>query len=355
MAPGLKSLEDALKIRHRFLSAFEEAEKAAPEERESWLRFVVVGGGPTGVELAGILPDIAHHSMLDDFRNFDPRDTKIVLLEGGPRLLTAFEPDLAARALRDLAGARRGGAPQRGRHVHRGRTPCSSASSGFRRARCCGPPATRPRRSRARSARRSTARDACSCNPDLSVPGAPHIFVAGDLAAVPYKNGISSCPPSRRRRIRWAKLAAKNIRRLVADLPTLPFKYRDKGNLATIGRYRAIAEIGKFKLRGQIRVVVLADHPPHVSRDVPQSHHRADRVGVLVSDVSARVAAAHGARGRWGVGGEGEGGARGGVRPLILRGASPRTADVAQRRRKASIKDPRKTRTTPWPCLLEPR
>ena len=103
-APGLKSLEDALKVRHRFLIAFEEAEKALPEERESWLRFVVVGGGPTGVELAGILPDIAHHSMLDDFRHFDPRDTKILLLEGGPRLLTAFEPDLAARALRDLEG-----------------------------------------------------------------------------------------------------------------------------------------------------------------------------------------------------------------------------------------------------------
>ncbi|HLB10346.1 MAG TPA: FAD-dependent oxidoreductase, partial [Gemmatimonadaceae bacterium] len=103
-APGLKSLEDALKVRHRFLIAFEEAEKAPPEERESWLRFVVVGGGPTGVELAGILPDIAHHSMIDDFRHFDPRDTKILLLEGGPRLLTAFEPDLAARALRDLEG-----------------------------------------------------------------------------------------------------------------------------------------------------------------------------------------------------------------------------------------------------------
>jgi NADH dehydrogenase len=104
MAPGLKSLEDALKIRHRFLSAFEEAEKASDADRESWLRFVIVGGGPTGVELAGILPDIAHHSMLDDFRNFDPRDTKIMLLEGGSRLLTAFEPDLAARALKDLQG-----------------------------------------------------------------------------------------------------------------------------------------------------------------------------------------------------------------------------------------------------------
>jgi NADH dehydrogenase len=87
--------------------------------------------------------------------------------------------------------------------------------------------------------------------PDLSVPGAPHIFVTGDLAAVPYKNGelVPAVAPAANQ---MGKLAAKNIRRILAELPTLPFKYRDKGNLATIGRYRAIAEIGKVKLRGQI-------------------------------------------------------------------------------------------------------
>lgn len=250
LAPGLKSLEDALRIRHRFLIAFEEAEKAAPEDRESWLRFVVVGGGPTGVELAGILPDIAHHSMLHDFRNFDPRETKIVLLEGGPRLLTAFEPDLADRALHDLQGL--------GVEVHLNaivtrvekdavyvgneRIPTrtvlwAAGNQASPLARSLGAPLDRAGR--------------VLVNPDLSVPGAPHIYIAGDLAAVPYKDGqlVPAVAPAANQ---MGKLAAKNIRRLLDELPTLPFKYRDKGNLATIGRYRAIAEIGKVKLRGQI-------------------------------------------------------------------------------------------------------
>lgn len=250
MAPGLKSLEDALKVRHRFLIAFEEAEKAPAEERESWLRFVVVGGGPTGVELAGILPDIAHHSMLDDFRNFDPRDTKFLLLEGGPRLLTAFEPDLAARALRDLQGL--------GVEVHLNaivtRVEKDAVYVGEQRiptrtvlwaagnqasplARTLDTPLDRAGR--------------VLVAPDLSVPGHPHIFIAGDLAAINQDNGqlVPSVAPAANQ---MGKLAAKNIRQLLADLPTLNFKYRDKGNLATIGRNRAIAEIGKVKLWGQL-------------------------------------------------------------------------------------------------------
>jgi len=248
-APGLKSLEDALKVRHRFLIAFEEAEKAPPEERESWLRFVVVGGGPTGVELAGILPDIAHHSMIDDFRHFDPRDTKILLLEGGPRLLTAFEPDLAARALRDLEGL--------GVEVHLNavvtriekdavyvgdqRIPTrtvlwAAGNQASPLARTLDVPLDRAGR--------------VLVEPDLSVPEHPNIFVAGDLAAVKKEDGelVPGVAPAANQ---MGKLAAKNIRRLLAELPTLTFKYRDKGNLATIGRYRAIAAIGKVKLRGQ--------------------------------------------------------------------------------------------------------
>jgi NADH dehydrogenase len=250
MAPGLKSLEDALKVRHRFLIAFEEAEKAAPEERDSWLRFVIVGGGPTGVELAGILPDIAHHSMLDDFRNFDPRDTKILLLEGGERLLTAFEPDLAARALKDLQGL--------GVDVHLNaivtRVEKDAVYVGDQRiptrtvlwaagnqasplARTLDAPLDRAGR--------------VLVAPDLSVPGHPHIFVTGDLAAINQENGelVPGVAPAANQ---MGKLAAKNIKRMLAELPTLKFEYHDKGNLATIGRYRAIAEIGPLKLRGQI-------------------------------------------------------------------------------------------------------
>jgi NADH:ubiquinone reductase (H+-translocating) len=250
MAPGLKSLEDALKVRHRFLIAFEEAEKAAPEDRESWLRFVVVGGGPTGVELAGILPDIAHHSMLDDFRNFDPRDTKIMLLEGGPRLLTAFEPDLAERALKDLQGL--------GVDVHLnaivtriekdavyvGEERIPTRTVLWAAGNQASPLASTLDAPMDRAGRVLVA-------PDLSVPGHPHIFIAGDLAAINQKNGqlVPAVAPAANQ---MGKLAAKNVKRLLAELPTLAFKYRDKGNLATIGRYRAIAEIGPVKLRGQI-------------------------------------------------------------------------------------------------------
>jgi NADH dehydrogenase len=250
MAPGLKSLEDALKVRHRFLIAFEEAEKAAPEDRESWLRFVVIGGGPTGVELAGILPDIAHHSMLDDFRNFNPRDTKIVLLEGGERLLTAFEPDLAERALEDLQGL--------GVEVHLNaivtRVEKDAVYVGEQRI---------PTRTVLWAAGNQASPLARTLDvpldragrvlvaPDLSAPGYPHVFIAGDLAAINQENGqlVPGVAPAANQ---MGKLAATNIKRLLAELPTLNFEYHDKGNLATIGRYRAIAEIGPLKLRGQI-------------------------------------------------------------------------------------------------------
>jgi NADH:ubiquinone reductase (H+-translocating) len=250
MAPGLKSLEDALKVRHRFLIAFEEAEKAAPEDRDSWLRFVIVGGGPTGVELAGILPDIAHHSMLDDFRNFDPRETKILLLEGGERLLTAFEPDLAARALKDLQGlgvdvhlnAIVTRVEKDAVYVGEQRIPTrtvlwAAGNQASPLARTLDAPLDRAGR--------------VLVAPDLSVPGHPHVFIAGDLAAINQENGqlVPAVAPAANQ---MGKLAAKNIKRMLAELPTLEFKYRDKGNLATIGRYRAIAEIGPLKLRGQI-------------------------------------------------------------------------------------------------------
>jgi len=250
-APGLKSLEDARTIRDRFLRAFEEAEKAADAEtRAGWLHFVIVGGGPTGVELAGILPDIAHHSMLDDFRNFDPRSTRITLLEGGPRLLTAFDENLAARARRDLeslgVNVRTNAIVTRVEpdavYVGDERIPTrtvlwAAGNQASPLARSLGAPLDKQGRVEVRA--------------DLSVPGHPEIFVAGDLAAVFEESGapVPAVAPAANQ---MGKRAAKNIMRLLDDLPTEKFRYRDKGNLATIGRYRAIAKIGSFELKGQI-------------------------------------------------------------------------------------------------------
>jgi len=249
-APGLKSLEDALTVRHRFLRAFEEAEKASDEEtRAGWLHFVIVGGGPTGVELAGILPDIAHHSMLHDFRHFDPRDTRITLLEGGPRLLTAFDERLAARACRDLEGlgvtVRTNAIVTRvepdavyigGERVPTRTVLWAAGNQASPLARSLGAPLDRQGRVEVR--------------PDLSVPGHPEVFVAGDLAAT-FEDDGTPVPAVAPAANQMGKRAARNILRLLDDLPTEQFRYRDKGNLATIGRYRAIAEIGRFELKGQ--------------------------------------------------------------------------------------------------------
>ncbi|HEY7860715.1 MAG TPA: NAD(P)/FAD-dependent oxidoreductase, partial [Gemmatimonadaceae bacterium] len=250
-APGLKSLEDARSIRDRFLNAFEEAEKAVDAETQAgWLHFVIVGGGPTGVELAGILPDIAHHSMLDDFRNFDPRSTRITLLEGGPRLLTAFDAHLAARARRDLeslgVNVRTNAIVTRVEphavYVGDERIPTrtvlwAAGNQASPLARWLGAPLDSQGR--------------VEVLPDLSVPGHPEVFVAGDLAAAFEENGtpVPAVAPAANQ---MGKRAARNIMRVLGDLPTQKFKYRDKGNLATIGRYRAIAKIGRFELTGQI-------------------------------------------------------------------------------------------------------
>ncbi len=249
-APGLKSLEDALQIRHRFLRAFEEAEKAPDDEsRAEWLHFVIVGGGPTGVELAGILPDIAHHSMLHDFRNFDPRDTKITLLEGGPRLLTSFEEDLAVRARRDLeslgvdvhtntvvTGVESDAVCVGDRRIPTRTVLWAAGNQASPLARALGAPLDKQGR--------------VNVLHDLSAPGHPEIFVVGDLAAVCEDDG-SPVPAVAPAANQMGKAAAKNIRRLIDEMPTVSFKYRDKGNLATIGRYRAIAKIGKVSLTGQ--------------------------------------------------------------------------------------------------------
>jgi len=244
IAPGLKSIEDALEIRRRFLSAFEEAEKATDEaERNAYLTFVIIGGGPTGVELAGMLPTIARHTLRGEFRRIDTAKARVILLEGGPRILPTFPEDLAAHAERDL---RELGVDVRTRTLVTSVEPnavcigderivartvlwaAGNAASPLGRLLGPGVPVDRAGR--------------VVVQPDLSVPDRPEVFVIGDLAVM-TTNG-KPVPGVAQGAIQSGRAAARNILHTIRGEARRPFRYRNKGELATIGRYKAIADFG---------------------------------------------------------------------------------------------------------------
>jgi len=252
LAPGLKTIEDATEIRRRFLLAFERAEEAAtPAERDTWLTFVVVGGGPTGCELAGVMQEIARRAMHGDFRRIDTRDTTVILLEAGPRLLPAFPEPLAARATRDLrelrVDVRTGSAVTRverdvvyvGDHAIPTRTVFWAAGNvASPLARSLGAPLNRAGQ--------------VIVERDLSVPGHPEIFVIGDLAFARQRDG-SAAPNVAQVAMQAGRVAARNVVASVSGGTRVPFDYFNKGDLATIGRSRAIANLfgGKLQLAGR--------------------------------------------------------------------------------------------------------
>ena len=247
-APGLKAIEDASEIRRRFLLAYEHAEKTDDEkEREELLTFVIVGGGPTGVELAGAMPYIARKALAPDFRKVDTRKTRVILVEAGPRILPTFPEDLAARALRDLndlgvevrVGSMVTGVGPDGVMVGsekiRARTAFWAAGNlSSPLGKFLGAPLDRAGR--------------VQVNPDLSVPGVPNVFIVGDLAAL-VQDGrpIPGVGPAA---LQEGKSAAKNILRELRREARRPFHYRNKGDLAVIGRSRAIADLGWIRFSG---------------------------------------------------------------------------------------------------------
>ena len=249
LAPGLKTLEDALEIRRRLLLAFEAAERAEDgAERAALLTFVIVGGGPTGVELAGAFAEIARHTIARDFRAIDPTHARVILLEGGPRLLASFPADLAATAARSLArlGVEVRTSAQVTRITHdavwiggeqiRSRAVVWAAGvEGAALGRSLGVPTDRAGR--------------VTVEPDLSVPGHPEIFVAGDLAAFPLPAG-EMLPGLAPVAMQQGRAAADNAWRRLRGEPTVPFRYRDRGSMATIGRAAAVAAIGRLHLTG---------------------------------------------------------------------------------------------------------
>jgi NADH dehydrogenase len=248
-APGLKAIEDATEIRRRFLLAFELAEKSEDErEQQEYLTFVIVGGGPTGVELAGALPFIAKKTLAPDFRRIDARKTRVVLIEAGPRILPTFPESLAARATQDLkdlgvevrvnsavTGVGREGV-RIGDEEIRARTAFWAAGNNASPVgKFLGGPLDRAGR--------------IQVSPDLSVPGHPEVFVVGDLAAL-VQDGrqVPGVGPAA---IQEGASAGKNIVRDLRRQPRKNFRYRNKGDLATIGRSRAIADLGWIRFSGR--------------------------------------------------------------------------------------------------------
>lgn len=248
-APGLKTIEDALEIRRRVLLAFELAERQAASGKEQvQLNFVVIGGGPTGVELAGMLAEIARRALANEFRSIDPRKTRIVLLEGGPRILPAYPEDLSRSAeeqLRRLGVEVHTSALVTGVSagaVQMGKTRWPAAvilwSAGVAASplgKKLGAPLDRAGR--------------VLVNPDLSLPGHPEVFVIGDLAALKDENGkwLPGVAPVA---MQEGKATAHNIAAELRGEPRQNFHYFNKGNLATIGRAAAVAEFGKIHISG---------------------------------------------------------------------------------------------------------
>ena len=247
-APGLKTIDDALEIRRRFLLALERAELTDDaDERAAYMTIVVVGGGATGVELAGLMPDVLR-GVRRDFRRIDPSRARIILIEGGPRLLSAFPEEISNRALADLR--------ELGVDVR-----LDSVVTRIDANRACVGDDCIPTRNvfwAAGNAASPLGRflDApldragrVQVNADLSVPGHPEVFVVGDLATLTDVRGV---------RVPWVapaanqegKRAAENIRLLLAGKETVKFRYFNKGDLATIGRYRAVADFGSFRVAG---------------------------------------------------------------------------------------------------------
>ena len=247
-APGLKTLDDALRIRRHILSAFEKAElEQDPEKRRALLTFAIVGGGPTGVELAGTLGEIARHTLKREFRRIDPRQARVLLLEAGPRVLSSFPESLSAKAQRQLErlGVEiRTGMPVT--HIDAGGVTLgeeriathtvlwAAGVAASPLARSLGVPLDRAGR--------------VSVADDLSVPGHPDIFIAGDLATL-QSNGkpVPGIAPAAKQ---MGTHVAATIRARVDGRAVAPFRYRDWGNLATIGRRAAVVDLGRLRFSG---------------------------------------------------------------------------------------------------------
>jgi NADH:quinone reductase (non-electrogenic) len=250
LAPGLKSVEDAIELRRRWLLAFERAERTTSEvERRAELTFVIVGGGPTGVELAGMLPTIARNALPHDFRRIDTRTARIILIEAGPRLLPTFPEDLSEHARQDLidlgvevrtnlfvTDVGEGFVEAGGERIEARTILWAAGNAAAPLGAFLGVPLDR--------SGRVTVAD------DLSVAGHPEVFVAGDLALLRSRGRpVPAVAPAA---MQSGRTAARNVLHTIRGEGREPFRYFNKGDLATIGRYRAVGVLAGRHLSGFI-------------------------------------------------------------------------------------------------------
>ncbi len=250
LAPGLKTLDDALEMRRRMLLGFEQAERSEnPAERQRLLTFAIVGGGPTGVELAGALAEIASHTLAHEYRSAEPRSARILLIEAAPTILGMYPPDLqeaAERSLEKLGVELRKGSPVTairpgavevaGETIPVGTVFWAAGVAASPLARSLGVSLDRAGR--------------VPVLPDLTIPGHRDVFVIGDLAV--FRADGQPLPGVAQVAMQEGRHAAKNVLRAAAGEAMTQFHYRDYGNMATIGRGAAIADFGKVRLSGWI-------------------------------------------------------------------------------------------------------
>jgi NADH:ubiquinone reductase (H+-translocating) len=249
LAPGLKSLEDAIEIRRRLLMAFEYAEKIPDEAaRSAAMTFVIIGGGPTGVEMAGAIAEIARYTLAKDFRHIDPSSARVILIEGGPRVLAAFPEDLSASALQQLrdlgvevrTGVHATNLTDAGVEVGGEFIPCrvkiwAAGNNASFVGRTLGVPVDRAGR--------------VMVNDDLTIPDHPEVQVIGDLANFSHQTG-QPLPGVSQVAMQQGRHAARNILAMIDGRKPQRFWYWDKGSMATIGRNKAVADLNFVHVSG---------------------------------------------------------------------------------------------------------